>query len=278
MQKKLVLEFTKMHGAGNDFIVVDNRFYYFSDAELADLAQRLCRRRYGIGADGVLALSPHAEWDFHMRYFNADGSNGEMCGNGARCLARFAQYVGLPGSNYRFLTDAGPYQAQVPDAPDADVRLFTPAPEAYTPKVPVTLPAGAAFARMYGIDTGVPHGVCFVDDVAAIPVAEWGPPLRHDAAFPRGANIDFVQVLDTPGHIRVRTYERGVEQETLACGTGALAAAFVARLSDRVQTDAVSVHMPGGTLRVGSQLSKGVIAQPYLEGPATMVYRGTVEV
>ncbi len=130
MQRKLILEFTKMNGAGNDFIVIDNRFYNFSDDELADLARRFCPRHVGIGADGVLAFArpTDAAHHYRMRYVNADGSIGTMCGNGACCLARYARHAGLLDETMRFESDAGVYRAFVPPEPEAPVRLFVPPP------------------------------------------------------------------------------------------------------------------------------------------------------
>lgn len=278
MATPLILEFTKMNGAGNDFIVIDNRFYVFSDEELSALARRYCPRRVGIGADGLLALNAPQQEGVHyrMRYFNADGSQGTMCGNGARCLARFARMAGLKAAPLWFETDAGLYHVDVPDDPQAPVRLYVPPPQHYTPRpaletsLPETIEA-AAF-----IWTGTEHLVCFVPSVQAVDVAYWGLQLRHDPALqPRGANVNFVEVLSKSA-VRVRTFEKGVEAETLACGTGALAAALVAWRQQRVEQLPIAVHMPGGVLTVGVDPT----AQHgfFLEGPAVVVYRGTVEV
>ncbi len=286
MQRKLVLEFTKMNGAGNDFIVIDNRFYNFSDDELADLARRFCPRRVSIGADGVLAFARPADaaHQYRMRYVNADGSIGTMCGNGARCLARYARSAGILDEIMHFESDAGVYRAYVPPDPEAPVRLFVPPPQHWRAAQALdgALPDG--IEAVHYLWTGTEHAICFVNDVETAPVGQWGPAIRHDAALaPAGANVDFVQILDPgqdhqPAALRVRTFEKGVEQETLACGTGALASALAARFLDRIQVDAAQVHMPGGILGVGFERDGGVVSDLYLEGPAITVFRGTLEV
>lgn len=284
MERKLVLEFTKMNGAGNDFIVLDNRFYAFSDEELAELARRYCRRRWGIGADGLLALALPQEPGTHyrMRYFNADGSLGTMCGNGARCLARFARLAGMRDHTLCFETDAGIYQAEVPDALQAAVRLYLPPVGTYEPQPALFTSLDAAFASVAFIWTGTEHLVCFVPSVETVPVATWGAQLRYDAALqPRGANVDFVEVVgEAQGRsiLRARTYEKGVEAETLACGTGAVAAALVAWRQGRVRQLPIEVHMPGGVLVVGFKPEEAGETMLFLEGPAEVVFRGTVEV
>ena len=284
--RKLVLEFTKMNGAGNDFIVIDNRFYNFSDEELADLARRFCPRRISIGADGVLAFSRPTDPAHHyrMRYVNADGSVGTMCGNGARCLARFARFAGVMEETVQFETDAGVYSAFVPPDPDAPVRLFVPPPQHWSPHHTLAEPLPESIDAVHLLWTGTEHAICFVNDTETTAVGDWGPSIRHDAALaPAGANVDFVQVLDggsqgQPASLRVRTFEKGVEQETLACGTGALASALVARFLDHIHTDEAQVQMPGGVLGVGFQRKGEEVSGLYLEGPAATSFRGTVEV
>lgn len=273
-----------MNGAGNDFIVVDNRFYHFSEEELSDLARRFCPRRTGVGADGVLAFArPDApENDYRMLYFNADGSRGSMCGNGARCLARFAQEAGYDQEVLSFETDAGLFRAVAPN--DAPVRLYVGPPQRFKRGQPMERALPAPLAEATYIWTGVEHVVFFVEDVKAVPVADWGPAIRSDPALePAGANVNFVQILsDGSGNeeaaLRVRTFEKGVEEETLACGTGAMASAVVARLTGRVATEPIAVHMPGGRLDVGFDLVEDAVENLYLQGPAETVYRGTLYV
>ncbi|PSQ75682.1 MAG: diaminopimelate epimerase [Bacteroidetes bacterium QH_7_62_13] len=275
MSPSLVVEFSKMHGAGNDFIVIDNRWYRFSDAELADLAETWCPRRFGVGADGLLALN-EAESDdvaYRMRYVNADGSWATMCGNGARCLAQFALESDFEGPELSFETDAGRYHAtRAGEAPDR-VRLFVPPPEALDLDMIVDADTPEP---VHFVHTGTEHLVTFVPDIRAVSVEEWAPPLRADPrVHPEGANVNFVAV-NAEGSLQVRTYEKGVEEETLSCGTGVLAAAVVAGATDRVDDGPVTVHTRGGTLQVGTAAtSRG--RERYLEGPVVNVFRGSLK-
>ena len=278
MSPSLVVEFTKMHGAGNDFLVLDNRWYRFSDEELSDLAATWCRRRFGVGADGLLALADADADDvaYRMRYVNADGSWATMCGNGARCLARFALNADFEGPELAFETDAGRYHATVDEERPELVRLYVP--PARELELDVTLEHTAPFSpeAVHYADTGTGHLVIFVPDVDAVPVEEWAPPLRHDArVHPPGANVNFVEVRD--GDLHLRTYEKGVEGETLSCGTGVLAAAALAEATDRAPETPVTVETRGGTFRVGTATtSRG--RERYLEGPVVTVFRGTLTV
>jgi len=276
MSPSLVVEFTKMHGAGNDFLVLDDRWYRFSDEELAELAATWCPRRYGVGADGLLALAEAEadEADYRMRYVNADGSWATMCGNGARCLARFALHADFEGPELTFETDAGRYHAAVDeDRPDG-VRLYVPPPREMELDVVLENPGAFRSDAVHYVDTGTSHLVVFVPDVEAVPVAEWAPPLRSDARVdPPGANVNFVEVVEDG--LRVRTYEKGVEAETPSCGTGVLAAAAIAEATDRAPADRVTVDTTGGTFRVGTaSTSRG--RERYLEGPVVTVFRGTI--
>ena len=268
-----------MNGAGNDFIVIDNRFFHFSDEELSDLAKRFCRRRFGIGADGLLAFNPPLEKDHHfrMRYLNADGSIGTMCGNGARCLARFARRGGIEEREMLFETDAGVIRADVPHADTYPVRIYLSPPMHFREDRALASAEASEAGPMHTIWTGTEHAVCFVNDVGETPLERWGPAVRHDAALaPTGANVDFVEVLDG-AVLKVRTFEKGVESETLACGTGATASAIIARLLGKVDQDRITVEMPGGTLTIGFRHTGTSVEDVYLEGPAEVVYRGTFE-
>ena len=282
MSKSLVVQFTKMHGAGNDFVVIDNRFFRFSEEELALLAETWCPRKTGIGADGLLALGVPDDdtHDYRMHYYNADGSRASMCGNGARCLARFARRGGIEASPLVFETDAGVYRAAVPG--DEHVRLMVDPPRDFRPRVSLHQAPENSAREVHYIWTGTEHAVTFVDDVERVPVPQEGAAIRGDDAFaPPGANANFVQVAsgrEGEAELQVRTFEKGVEAETDACGTGALAAAAVARLLGRVSDDWVDVQMPGGQLRVGMQMDDDAITELILEGPAVTVFRGTVEV
>ncbi len=284
MAQKLVVEFTKMNGAGNDFIVIDNRFFNFSGEELSAIAARLCPRRVGIGADGVLGFSRPEDEQHHyrMQYYNADGSLGTMCGNGARCLARYARMAGIKNESLLFESDAGVYRAVSPDDLSAPVRLYVQPPRHFQVNVPVVSSLARHVGPVHYIWTGVEHAVCFVEDVETTPVDACGKAIRHDESLqPAGANVNFVQVVQngSPDHarVRVRTFEKGVEGETLACGTGAMASAVTARLMGLVSAERIDVEMPGGTLSVGFHIDGEDVRDLYLEGPAVAVFRGTFE-
>lgn len=276
MSPSLVVEFTKMHGAGNDFIVLDNRWYRFSDEELADLAATWCPRRYGIGADGLLALTDTDEEgvDYRMRYVNADGSWATMCGNGARCLARFALDADFDGPELTFDTDAGRYHAATVDGRPRHMRLFVPPATDLELKVTLDKSPGVGPDAVHYVNTGTGHLVLFVDDVTAVPLQEWAPPLRHDGRVdPPGANVNVVEVDgDT---LRMRTFEKGVEDETLSCGTGVLAAAAIAEAAGKVAASPLTIETEGGTFEVGTApTSRG--EERYLQGPVETVFRGSL--
>lgn len=285
MQRSLVVEFTKMNGAGNDFIVIDNRFFQFSVDDLSGIAVRYCPRRFGIGADGLLALDPPGspDSDFRMRYVNADGSRGTMCGNGARCLVLFARSAGLGEDELHFETDAGPYRARVLESGRA-VRLWLPPPYPSLDLTSERVPAEPDHELdVYPIWTGTEHAVCFVPDLEGLDVARVGARIRHHPGFaPAGVNVDFVQLGQTGGpdgvaEIHARTFEKGVEAETPACGTGSVAAAVAAVGRFLRSASRIAVRMPGGVLTVGIDRDDDRITGLYLEGPATAVYRGSFD-
>lgn len=268
----MTISFLKMHGAANDFVVVDHRrpFLPADPRSLEPLVQRLCDRRRGVGADGVLLLERDAELDFAMRYFNADGRPAEFCGNGARCLARLALDLGLgTGGEVRLRTAVGAMRARR-DAQGRGIELRVGAIEGWGPSETIAA-AGREFAGRR-ISTGVPHFVVPVERVEWVPVAEWGPALRHHPRFgAAGTNVDFVCRL-APGRMAMRTYERGVEAETLACGSGALATALWA-VAEGDRAPITVLTAGGDELQVGlSPAGAGWDAS--LSGPAEVVYRG----
>jgi diaminopimelate epimerase len=232
------IRFTKMHGAGNDFVVIDNRDAAWTPS--AEAVARLCCRRFGIGADGLLLLETDSRDAFSMRYFNADGGEAEMCGNGARCIARFAHRVGAAGRGMVFRSKAGRHWAEVEGE---RVRVGLTEPRGIREGVRAEA-EGRAFEGI-ALDTGVPHFVVFVEDLERFDVDRFGRALRwHDAFAPAGVNVDFVRVTGESS-IAVRTYERGVEGETLACGTGVTASAIAAHLA-RAVAPPVRVLTAGG--------------------------------
>jgi diaminopimelate epimerase len=261
------IAFTKMHGAGNDFVVIDHRTPYLP-ADRRELFARLCDRRRGIGADGVLLLEADDTHDFAMRYHNADGGVAEFCGNGARCLARFALAAGLGrAGEVTFRTDAGVKRARATD--DGQIALwFGPVHEGEE----MSLVANDRTFAGRHLVAGVPHFVVPVPRLDRVPLAEWAPPLRaHARLGAAGANIDFVSKLPD-GRVAMRTWERGVEGETLACGSGAMATALWAVLEGA--SPPVTVHTAGGDDLV-VELTRGEAGrEATLIGPAVTVFTG----
>jgi diaminopimelate epimerase len=267
----MTLSFTKMNGAGNDFVMLDNR-----DGSLTlDGAQiaRLCDRHRGVGADGLLLVEPAQNGaDFRMRYYNADGGEAEMCGNGARCFARYARRVsGTTASEVTFETQAGVIGAKfLGDL----VQIVMSDPHSHRPTE--SLPVAGRPLEVDFLNTGVPHAVVFVSDLEAVDVLRDGAALRyHDAFAPKGTNANFAAVTG-PSAIAIRTYERGVEGETLACGTGVCASAILHHLRTGDPAP-ISVQVRGGdTLQVGFMKTGGEFRNVTLTGPADFVFDGTL--
>jgi diaminopimelate epimerase len=266
------IPFEKLSGAGNDFVVVDNR-----DGRLdptSEFVAKVCARRLSVGADGLLLVEKPDDAgaaDFRMRYFNADGGEVETCGNGARCIARFAYRHGIAPATMRFETLAGIYGAQVLGE---RVKVQMSDPKDVRLAVPLSLREGEFTVAC--VNSGVPHVVFVVDDADGVDVVGLGRQTRYHRDFaPVGTNANFVQVVDAQT-LRVRTYERGVEDETLACGTGAIASAVTLAMMGRVSPP-VAVRTQGGfTLAVHFRLSGGVPSDVHLEGDARLIYAGEV--
>lgn len=262
-----------MNGAGNDFILIDNRA---GRVKLTTVqVVQLCHRQRGVGADGLFLLVPNtsgkAEWSWE--FYNSDGSTADMCGNGARCFARFVQSVAGAKEQTSFETGAGVIRATF-HGERVTVNLTGPKDL----RLGEVVPAAGAKLMIHSLNTGVPHAVIFVPDADKTMVQQLGAEIRYHEHFkPNGTNVNFAQVLG-PNHIRVRTYERGVEGETLACGTGVTASAL---LSSRVNkfTSPVKVQVQGGdTLEVSWTDTGDGFSEVKLNGPADFVFKGTVEV
>jgi diaminopimelate epimerase len=269
----MTLDFVKMNGAGNDFILIDNRA---GTVKLTtEQIIRLCNRQRGIGADGLFLLVPNTSgkaewsWEFH----NSDGSTADMCGNGARCFARFVQLVAGAKDRTSFETGAGVISATFHGA-RITVNLTTPRDL----RLGEIVPGAGAKLTIHSLNTGVPHAVLFVPDADQAMVQQLGAEIRYHAHFkPKGTNANFVQVLG-PNRIRVRTYERGVEGETLACGTGVTASALIASRVHQF-TSPVQVQVQGGDLLEVSWSDAGDgFADVKLNGPADLVFKGSIEV
>jgi diaminopimelate epimerase len=258
----LVVHFSKYHGTGNDFILIDSRKNVIPEASPA-LISALCDRHFGIGADGLIFLMPSENEDFRMVYYNADGHEGSMCGNGGRCITAFARASGWILDHARFEAADGLHSADILE--NGDVRLSLND----VSKV-VTL------EENYFLDTGSPHLVKFVDNALDMDVVTEGRRYRYDKSFPDGTNVNFVEIKED--HVLVRTYERGVEDETLSCGTGVTAAAIAASRHFKKIASPVKVETRGGTLSVSFSDRGNEIKEVFLTGPATEVFRGTIQI
>jgi len=263
------LAFWKMSGSGNDFIVIDNRRGSVAAAAGADLARRLCRRGFSVGADGLILIERSRVADFSWRFFNADGSEAAMCGNGGRCAARFAFLKGIAPARMRFMTGAGLISAEVKGE---RVKLQLPLPSGYRERVAVAVDGRRIDPGFLVV--GVPHAVVQAAALEQAPVAQLGRALRYDPAFgTAGANVNFFSV-DGPRRLSVRTYERGVEAETMACGTGSVATALVAAAAGLVKSPVTVTTSGGEELVVHFRRRGGEYGEVFLEGRAAVVYEG----
>ena len=267
--------FTKMHGAGNDFIILDNRDGQFPPEELSALAVKLCAVHTGVGADGLMVVTDSAVADYAMRFYNNDGSPGEMCGNGARCICRYGHDNGLAGDVQRVETTAGIVVGKRIDERRYQVRLNDPSVMELHRAVEID---GTVYDCAYAElgDPGIPHATVRLDgwDEMDIDVLrELGRKLRRAEAFPKGANVTFVKKLNE-NELKAVTYERGVEDFTLACGTGCGSSVAALTLLGLVSGKDVRIHMPGGTLEITLDAENGRVRNILLTGPTDVICRG----
>lgn len=256
------LHFYKYQGTGNDFVILDNRQGIF-DASRIDLIKQICDRRFGVGADGFMLLENTPGYDFKMVYFNADGNESTMCGNGGRCLVAFAHKMGVFEKDTRFLAIDGEHWANIQDG---IVHLKM-----------IDIAQVEQNETFCWLNTGSPHYVKFVKNIADYPVFEEGKSIRYNDRFKaEGTNVNFAEKI-AENEIFVRTYERGVEDETYSCGTGVTAAALVASLKGF--TSPVKIKTLGGNLSIGFKANtSGGFEEVYLNGPAELVFEGEIEV
>jgi len=258
------IPFVKYQGTGNDFVIIDNRQASINLS--ADVVARWCDRKFGIGADGLMLLQEKAGYDFEMIYYNADGQLSSMCGNGGRCITAFAYSLGaLEGKNAYFLAVDGPHEAVVTAADYVELKMSDVA----------EIEQSADFCFL---DTGSPHYIRFVEAVNTIDVVDAGRTVRYSPAYQaEGVNVNFVEQLGA-NNIKVATYERGVEDETLSCGTGVTAAAIAYYMQQKSETAqaTVAIETKGGDLRVRFRPTAAGIKDIWLCGPATKVFEGTI--
>lgn len=270
------IPFVKMQASGNDFIVIESCRRSPVTGHRKNI-QKLCDRKFGIGADGVLVIGPSRKADARMRIFNADGSEAEMCGNGARCVAWIVchKVIRSQGHKVSLETKAGTVEAVVKKN-SVRIKLTDPVDL----KLDLNVTAFGKTTQVDFVNTGVPHAVVEVSDLEAAPVRELGRALRRHKIFaPAGTNVDFIK-WEGPDSIAVRTYERGVEDETLACGTGSVAGAIIAVLNHGVRAETRSSHrvfvrtQSGEVLKIAFEVSKYKVSDVWLEGGSRVVFEG----
>lgn len=258
------ITFYKYQGTGNDFIMIDNRQEIFSKNN-TKLVEKLCDRRFGIGADGLILLENDKETDFKMVYYNSDGNQSSMCGNGGRCLVAFAKQLGIIEKQTTFIATDGLHHATISD--NGIVSLQMKDVDA------VKIEEDYVF-----LDTGSPHHVQLVEDLKSYPIKEKGAAIRYGKLYGQaGSNVNFVHQNDTDT-FSVRTYERGVEDETLSCGTGVTAVAIAMKAIGKTNSNEIKLNVEGGKLEVSFQEKDGKYVDVFLKGPATFVFEGSVAI
>lgn len=267
----MTVPFWKMHGAGNDFVLIDDRSQTFPDSDNA-LIHRIARPKYGIGCEGVILIQPSDSADFRMRFYNPDGGEVEMCGNGARCVARLAHEIGAAPRNMQFDTVAGLIRASV--LAEDRIQLTMTEPKDWILNGELDL--DDQNLPFHFVNSGVPHVVLTVDDLASTDVAAIGAAIRYHTRFqPAGTNVNLIQITG-PDSLAVRTYERGVEAETLACGTGMVASGLVAGALGLVSIPVNITCAAGDVLQVNYDATPDGATNVTLTGPAVHVFRGEI--
>lgn len=264
--------FTKMNGSGNDFVIIDNRNGQVTTDDQLEWALQLCRRKFSVGADGILFIESSDKVDFKWQFYNADGSRADMCGNAARCVARFAYLNQIAPQKMAFETGAGLIRAEVLGE-RVKVRMVDPTDLTTN----LVLDIGDSQWNGYFTNTGVPHYVIETDDIESVLVDELAPKIRyHDQFAPDGTNVNFIAV-NNEDTIVLRTYERGVEAETFACGTGAVAAAIVANWLHKLASPIDVVTRGGGILTIHFEEKEGTYSTVDMEGDARIVCHGRLQ-
>lgn len=260
------LDFFKYQGTGNDFIIINNRKMLFPK-ENNELVRRLCDRKFGIGADGLMLLEDEDDFDFEMVYYNSDGYEGTMCGNGGRCITAFAHALGITNKYGKFIAVDGEHRYEVNDK---IIRLNMI-------DVSAIKQNDNDAANDFVLFTGSPHYVSFRSAIDKIDVIAEAHKIRYNDTFKQeGINVNFVQA--DSGKVLMRTYERGVEDETLSCGTGTVAVALCFAHQNHLEQGKVDIQTPGGALSVSFQYKDGKYTDIWLEGPATFVFSGSIEI
>ncbi len=258
------IQFYKYQGTGNDFVILDNRGLQYNNLTVEQI-NLICHRRFGIGADGLMLLNLHPNYDFEMKYYNADGRESSMCGNGGRCLVKFAYDVGIVRTKYKFIAIDGEHEATVDIDGIVALKMHDVNEVKYV-------------NDHFILDTGSPHFVELTRDVMKLDVFEKGRSIRYSPEFKeKGINVNFVEQLEEPDRIIVRTYERGVEDETYSCGTGVTAAALVCHHNDN-GFNRVEIETKGGNLSVEFDKIGDHFQNIWLQGPAKRAFTGEMDI
>ncbi|MBU1011541.1 MAG: diaminopimelate epimerase [Bacteroidetes bacterium] len=262
----MTLAFHKYQGTGNDFIIIDGR-----DESLPisnSIIKKLCDRKFGIGADGLMILKKHKDVDFRMIYYNADGMEGSMCGNGGRCILAFAKEIGLAKNYFHFMAFDGLHEGEILEyyAPESMVRLKMSDVNEFKKE-----------SNYYLTDTGSPHYIEFLNNLQSKDIYKDGSEIRNNEQFrEKGINVNFVE--ESSDHLFVRTFERGVEDETLSCGTGVTASALAFAIKQNIKKGSVQIQTLGGKLKVSFEREANVFKNIWLEGPATFIFKGEISI
>ncbi len=258
-----MLPFYKYHGTGNDFIIFDafkNEIPSFTDKEI----RQMCNRRFGIGADGIMILRKSNTPDFEMEYFNSDGSGTTMCGNGGRCIVSFAYKLGYINKLTRFIASDGVHEANVISEDLIDLKMND-------------VDSFILDEKEYHCHTGSPHSIFFVKDIEAVDILNEGRKIRYSEKFaPEGTNVNYVQIVNS-STLKIRTYERGVEDETFSCGTGSVASVLTYAEINHLNNGEFIVHVKGGNLKIKFEKKNNIYKNIRLIGPATYVYTGFLD-
>jgi diaminopimelate epimerase len=258
------MKFYKYQGTGNDFIMIDNRLGFFPKESVA-LVEKLCDRRFGIGADGLILLENDSDTDFRMVYYNSDGNQSSMCGNGGRCLVAFAKSLGIINDKTTFIATDGLHHATILENGSVSLQMKD--------VQEVKIEADYVF-----LNTGSPHHVTLVNDIQNLDIKKEGAAVRYSDLYGKaGSNVNFVSQL-SENNFRLRTYERGVEDETLSCGTGATATAIAMNATGKTNSNNIAIDVEGGKLKVSFDKTDNGFENVILEGPATFVFEGEIEI
>lgn len=260
----MLYTFYKYQGTGNDFIMVDNRDDIFPKNN-TKLINHLCDRRFGIGADGLILIENDSTTDFRMVYYNSDGNESSMCGNGGRCIVAFAKLLGIIDNEAEFIAIDGHHHAVIDEKGIVSLRMKD-------------VNSVSVYENYVFLDTGSPHHVELVDDLQGLDVKTVGASVRYSGLYgDKGSNVNFVSQLEQDDRFSVRTYERGVEDETLSCGTGVTAVAIAMKVLEKTDSEKIVLKTPGGELQVSFKQKDKQFTDIYLKGPAQMVFKGEAE-